>query len=182
MSVFTNPASSTPEETARYVRSLLALLGESDPVAVLRATPDALAQFVEMLPESLVAMPEAAGKWSIRDVVQHLADSELVGGFRLRLVLAQDRPPLTAYDQDLWAHRLRYSEVDVRVALEQFTVLRRANLRLWAQLGPADLSRAGIHAERGEETLEHLRKLYAAHDLLHLRQLERIRAALAPAA
>jgi hypothetical protein len=118
----------------------------------------------------------------MREVVQHLADSELVGGFRLRLVLAQDRPPLTGYDQDLWADRLRYRDVDVRDALEQFTVLRKANLRLWEGLRAEDLPRVGLHSERGEESLEHLRRLYAAHDLLHLRQLDRIRAALVPAA
>ena len=122
-----------------------------------------------------MTVPEAPGKWSIRDVVQHLADSELVGGFRLRLVLAQDRPQLTGYDQDLWADRLGYHNVNLHDALEQFTVLRRANLRLWERVGPAELMRAGLHSERGEESLEHLRKLYAAHDLLHLRQLERIR-------
>ena len=63
----------------------------------------------------------------------------------------------------------------MREALEQFTVLRRANVRLWAGLGPSELERVGLHAERGEESLEHMRKLYAGHDLLHLRQLERVR-------
>ena len=92
------------------------------------------------------------------------------------MVLAHNRPALTGYDQDLWATRLRYTEVDVRDALEQFTVLRRANLRLWQNLGPADLIRVGMHGERGEESLEHMRRLYAGHDVLHLRQVERIRA------
>ena len=182
MSVFTNPASSTPADTARYVSALLDLLGNEDPVEVLRRGPVTLNAFLDTIPASVVTIPEAPGKWSIRDVVQHLADSELVGGFRLRLVLAQDRPPLTGYDQDLWADRLRYDEVDVRDALQQFTVLRRANLRLWERLGPSDLTRIGLHSERGEESLEHLRRLYAGHDLLHLRQLERIRTALLPAA
>ena len=58
--------------------------------------------------------------------------------------------------------------------MEQFTVLRRVNLRLWRRLSPADLTRVGVHGERGEESLAHLRRLYAAHDLLHLRQLDRI--------
>jgi hypothetical protein len=129
-----------------------------------------------------VAKPETPGKWAIRDVVQHLADSEMVGGFRLRMVMAHDRPAITAYDQDLWADRLRYSEVDVRDALEQFTALRRANLRIWASLSPADLARVGRHSERGEESLEHMRRLYAAHDLLHLRQLNRIRSTHLPVA
>ena len=182
MSVFSNPSSSSPADTARYVEALLDLLGDQDPVVVLRRTSDELSRLVDAVPAAVVTVPEAPGKWSIRDVVQHLADSELVCGFRLRLVLAQDRPPLTGYDQDLWAERLRYHEVDVRDALEQFTVLRRANLRLWEGLRPADLARIGLHSERGEESVEHLRQLYAAHDLLHLRQLARIRRALLPAA
>jgi len=121
---------------------------------------------------------EAPGKWSMRDVVQHLADSELVGGFRLRMVLAHDRPRLTGYDQDLWADRLEYGAVDIHDALEQFTALRRANARIWARLTPTDLLRIGIHGERGEESLDRMRRLYAGHDILHLKQLERIRAAV----
>jgi hypothetical protein len=85
---------------------------------------------------------------------------------------------LTGYDQDLWASRLRYRDVDVGDALEQFTVLRRVNVRIWDHLSAADLGRVGIHGERGEESLEHMRRLYAGHDVLHRRQLERIRARL----
>jgi hypothetical protein len=176
MSIFSNPASSTPAEITVYVSGLLDLLGDDDPVVVLRQTPTVLQQFLETASAEIVATPEAPGKWSIREVVQHLADSELVGGFRLRMVLAHDRPPLAGYDQDLWASRLRYRDVDVRDALEQFTALRRANVRIWEHLGPADLARVGIHGERGEESLEHMRRLYAGHDVLHRRQLERIRA------
>jgi hypothetical protein len=182
MSIFTNPASATPSEISAYVDALLGLLGEQDPVQVLRQTPVALEQFLQTSPAPILTIPEAPGKWSIREVMAHLADSELVGGFRLRMVLAHDRPALHGYDQDLWANRLRYREVYVRDALEQFTMLRRANLRLWQNLGPADLVRVGLHNERGEESLGHMRKLYAGHDLLHLRQLERIRKAVQSAA
>jgi hypothetical protein len=182
MSIFSNPASSTPTETAAYVAALLQLLGNNDPVAILDQTPAALQRFLETVPVEIVTRPEAPGKWSIRDVVQHLADSDLVGGFRLRMVLAHDRPPLTGYDQDLWASRLGYGDVDVRDAFEQFAALRRGNMRLWRRLTPADLARVGLHGERGKESLEHMRQLYAGHDLLHLKQLERIRAALLPTA
>ena len=182
MSVYSNLASSTPTETAAYVAALLQLLGDDDPVIVLRQTPDAVQQLLDTVPSHVVASPEAPGKWSIRDVVQHLADSELVAGFRLRMVLAHDRPRLTGYDQDLWASGLRYREVDVRDAFELFSVLRRANLRYWEHLSSTDLLRVGIHGERGEESLEHMRRLYAGHDRLHLQQLKRIRASLVPAA
>jgi uncharacterized damage-inducible protein DinB len=123
--------------------------------------------------------PERPGKWSIGQVLQHLADSELVWGWRLRLILAQDRPTLTGYDQDRWAERLRYADSDPAQALEEFVTLRRANLRLLERASPADLKRVGVHVERGEESLEHQRRLYAGHDLLHLAQLARIRHAVA---
>jgi hypothetical protein len=181
MSVLSNPASSTPADTAAYVAALLQLLGNDDPVAVLRETPAALQRFLDTVPRQIVTTPEAPGKWSIGEVVQHLADSDLVGGFRLRMVLAHDRPPLTGYDQDLWASRLHYRDADVHDAFEQFTAVRRANLRLWERLTPTDLTRVGRHGERGEESLEHMRRLYAGHDVLHLKQLERIRASLLPA-
>jgi hypothetical protein len=182
MSIFSNPASSTPAETSAYVAALLHLLGDNDPVIVLRETPAALQRFLDAVPEQIVARAEAPGKWSIREVVQHLADSELVGGFRLRMVLAHDRPPLVGYDQDLWADHLRYRDVEVGDAFEQFAALRRANVRIWEHLTPTDLVRVGIHGERGEESLEHMRRLYGGHDLLHLQQLERIRSSLLPAA
>jgi hypothetical protein len=182
VTIFSNPASSTPDEIAAYTAALLGLLGDNDPVAVLADTPGALQRLLEKVPAPIVVQPEAPGKWSIREVVQHLADSELVGGFRLRMVIAHDRPKLTGYDQDLWASRLEYGNVDVRDALDQFTVLRRSNVRIWARLTPADLARIGIHGERGEESLERMRRLYAGHDLLHLAQVERIRALLVDAA
>jgi len=181
MSIFSNPASSTPADIAAYVAALLDLLGDSDPVVILRQMPADLQRFLDTVPARVVVSPEAPGKWSIRDVIQHLADSELVGGLRLRMVLAHERPSLTGYDQDLWASRLRYCDVDVSDALEQFTVVRRANMRIWEHLSPADLARVGMHSERGEESLELMRRLYAGHDLLHLRQLERIRGSLLPA-
>jgi hypothetical protein len=97
-----------------------------------------------------------------------------VWGYRVRLVLSQDRPPLTGYDQDSWASRLGYAESDPREAFDAFRVLRRANLRLVERASPEDLRRVGVHAERGDESLEHMVRLYAGHDILHLRQIERI--------
>jgi hypothetical protein len=108
-------------------------------------------------------------------VIAHLADSELVGSFRFRMVLAHDRPALQPYDQDLWAGRLRYERSDVDESLDRFTALRRSNMRLFESCAPADLARVGLHAERGEESLDRMRRLYAGHDLAHRGQLARIR-------
>jgi len=178
MSVFTNPASRSAEQAAAYTAAVLELLGARNPIEALQETVSALEQVRHGLSTEQVTQPEAPGKWSVRNVLQHLADSELVWGYRLRMVLSHDRPQLTGYDQDLWADRLRYDEADADQALQDFGVLRRANLRLLARASGEDLKRVGVHAERGAESVEHMIRLYAGHDLLHLEQLARIRRAV----
>ncbi len=175
MSVFTNPASRSAEQGSAYTAAVLELLGARNPIEVLQNTVSALKQVRGGLSTDQVTQPEAPVKWSIRHVLQHLADSELVWGYRLRMVLAHDRPRLTGYDQDLWAERLGYDEASADQALEDFGVLRLANLRLLARASNEDLKRVGVHAERGEESVKHMIRLYAGHDLLHLEQLARIR-------
>src|SRR4029434_9231365 len=109
---------------------ILGLLAQRNPRDVLRATHDALRQAVAGLSEVELSAPEAPGKWSIRQVVRHLADTEIVWGWRLRLVLAQDRPTITGFDQDAWAERLRYDAAPVDEALAEFAALRRTHLKL----------------------------------------------------
>jgi hypothetical protein len=178
MSVFTNPASRSAEQARQYTDAIIDLLGERDPMDVLPLTTEALRAAVEGMTEAQLRHPEAPGKWACNQVVRHMADSDLVWGIRLRMVIAQDRPSLAGYDQDAWCERLRYDEADVPRALDEFTVLRGGNLELLRRLTPEDRRRVGIHAERGEESIEHMMRMYAGHDLLHLRQLERIRAAV----
>ena len=178
MSVFTNPAVRSADQAKAYTSAIIDLLGRRDPMNVLAATPAELERALDRLSHAQITQPEASGKWSIRHVLQHLADSELVWGWRLRLVLAQDRPQLTGYDQDLWADRLGYSAVEAEDAVQDFTVLRNANLRLLGRMQAADLDRVGVHVERGEESVRHMIRLYAGHDLMHLQQIERIRKAV----
>jgi uncharacterized damage-inducible protein DinB len=181
MSVFTNRQSRSPEQAREYTAAILGLLGDRDPHDVLRATPDALRRVITPLSADQLRRPEAPGKWSIGQVVRHLADSEIVWGWRLRLVLSQDRPTITGYDQDAWAERLRYDTAAVDDALDEFAALRRTHLRLVATASPTDLARVGVHAERGEESVAHMIEMYAGHDLLHLRQIDRIRATVGDA-
>ena len=181
MSFLTNSSLGGPsgvDAAAGYTKAIVDLLGDRDPVAVMQDTPRQIEELLRGVPEKSVTLPEAPGKWSMRHVVAHLADSEIVGGWRLRLVLAHDRAPLTPYDQDLFADRLRYDDVPVNEALALFTVLRKANLRLWSGASAEDLRRVGLHSERGEESVAHMRKLYAGHDIAHLNQLKRIREAV----
>jgi uncharacterized damage-inducible protein DinB len=175
MSVFSNTSKDAPELRARYAGAVLDLLGDRDPVDVLRDTPGAAARVVATLTPEKLRTPEAEGKWSIAQVLRHLADTDVVWGWRMRLILAQDRPAITGFDQDQWADRLDYANTDPMESLETFAVLRRDNLRLIERATPADLERVGVHAERGEESAGYLVRLYAGHDLMHLAQIDRIK-------
>jgi DinB family protein len=178
MSDLSNRASDTAAQIEAYVAGLLATLGSRDPLHVLADMPGTLRQAASGLSAEQEVTPEAAGKWSVKQVVQHLADSELVGGFRFRMVLAHDSPMLPGYDQDLWAERLHYQDSDLPTALEDFATFRAANLRLLRAATPEDMHRVMRHAERGDESLEKMIRLYAGHDLVHLRQIARIRQAI----
>ena len=177
MSVFTNPASSSKEQAKAYTGAILDLVGDKKPMDVLKRTPAALEKAIRGLTGKQLSKREAPNKWSIRHVVRHLADSDIVWAWRLRMVLAHDRPPLTGYDQDLWAERLGYDGADVKESLSEFAAVRKSNLRLVNGASAEALKRVGVHAERGDESIEHTIRLYAGHDLLHLRQIDRIRAA-----
>ena len=178
MAILSNRYGAAREEAQSYIETIVALVGDRDPLVVLADLPAEVESAIAGLPEGLLRQPEAPGKWSLVEVVQHLADSELVWGWRLRLVLAHDRPALTGYDQDAWAQRLRYAVAPVADALDQLRVLRRVHLRMLGGLSAAEWTRVGVHSERGDESVEHMVRLYAGHDLAHRRQLRRIRAAI----
>ena len=178
MSIFSNRFSDAGKEAGDYTRAVLGLLGNRDPNAVLEGTPAHLTRLVARLTVEELSRPETPGKWSMRHVLRHLADSELVWGYRLRRVLAEDRPAIQGYDQDRWADGLHYELADVVETLDEFRAVRKGNLALLRALRPADRKRVGVHTERGEESVEHMIRMYAGHDLLHLNQLERIRATL----
>lgn len=171
---FSNPAGGAVAGATAYVRALLDLLGAREPLEVLPELMPWLDRRLAGVPEARLRRPEAPGKWSVAAIVQHLADSELILAVRARLILSEERPPIQGFDQDLWAERFRYDEASIDLALAQLRGLRGANLALWRRLGPADLAREMIHSERGPESLGHLLRLMAAHDLVHRRQIERV--------
>ena len=174
MTIFTNPADAAGDAAEAYVEATLDMLGARDPLQVLAETPDALAEVVRGVPEDRLRAPEAPGRWSVGEVLAHLADSELVWAVRARFVLGQPRPTLTGYDQDAWAERLDYREASPAESLGRFRSLRGWNLELLEGLSDAELDRVGVHVERGEESLRHMVRLYAGHDLVHRAQIRRI--------
>jgi len=172
-----NPASQAKENAAAYVQLLMELLGDRDPLAVQSEQIDWLASATSGIDVAMLRRPEKAGKWSIIQVVQHLADTELVFGYRVRMVLTHDTPEIQGYDQDLWANELKYNEADLRDALDQLRQLRAANLRLLRSLSPAQMERIGLHSERGPESVMKMVKMIGGHDILHRNQIKRIKKA-----
>ena len=117
----------------------------------------------------------APGKWSIRQIIAHLADGELVAAQRFRQVIAENDPRLEAFDQDAWARNLGYERRQPKQALESFRRLRSENYELLKELPEAAFERRGIHSERGPLTLWHLLEYFAGHAESHARQMQAIR-------
>jgi hypothetical protein len=116
------------------------------------------------------------GKWSIRTIVSHLTDSEIVGTMRLRQVIAEENPKLEAFDQDAWSTNLNYASRKPSQALETFRRIRAENYELLKELPESAFERVGLHSERGPLTLKQLLQGYAEHAESHAAQLRARRA------
>jgi hypothetical protein len=171
---FANPAGNASAAAAGYVRALLELLGSRDPLAVAGELVPWLERRVAGLDQAQLRRPEAPGKWSVIEVIQHLADAEMVMSFRIRMVLTEDQPRIQGYDQDRWVSVLQYAGVPLDLALAQLRGLRGGNLHLWRTLTPEQRERAGLHSERGLESIDLMIRMMAGHDLVHRRQIDRI--------
>lgn len=127
--------------------------------------------------DSLGAHP-IPGKWSVREIIHHLGDSESTSAWRLRKLLVEDNPLIQGYDQDQFASRLRYNERDMAPALEAFRYARASTMQLIPLMSEEDWQRAGTHSESGRYTTEDWLKIYAAHAHGHAAQIRRLREAL----
>jgi len=128
--------------------------------------------------ESLAAHP-IPGKWSAREIVHHLGDSETTSAGRLRKLLVEDNPTIQGYDQDEFATKLRYNERDMAPALEAFRSARETTGQLLELMNEDDWKRAGTHTESGPYSMEDWLKIYAAHAHNHAAQIRRLHEALA---
>ena len=118
----------------------------------------------------------APDKWSIREIVAHLADVEIIYGYRMRQMMADDKPVIAPIDQDAWAAKLRYAEADLGELLDRHRIERRGNVRLLRQLKADDLKRGAFHPERNRiVTIEDLIGMMAGHEPNHHAQIERLK-------
>jgi DinB family protein len=161
----------TPQE---YIKRILANLEGQDPLKVQAGTAKKIERMIKGVPASKLRKRPAPEKWSAGEILAHLADTEIVVGWRLRQILGAPGTPIQAFDQDSWAAAGRYQKRDPRKCAEQFRVVREANLALLKSLAPDQWKHHGMHAERGVETIEHIVGMMAGHDINHVKQVERI--------
>jgi len=163
-----------PETVVEYTQRLLSYSEGSDPLLILGSTADKLAGLIKDQPREQLFRAPAPGKWSIAQIIAHLADAELAIAWRLRQILSTNAVPLQAYDQDSWAATFNYAERDPHESLSTFRALRAADVALLKSVPKSLWDNYGMHQERGKETIHHMANMTAGHDLNHLRQIEKI--------
>jgi uncharacterized damage-inducible protein DinB len=137
-----------------------------------------VAKAIEGLSEDDLSAHPLAGKWSAREIVHHLADSEPISAQRLRRLMVESYPVIQGYDQEAFATRLRYNQRPLGPALEAFRAARATTLQVLEAMTEADWAREGWHTESGRYTAETWLQIYAVHAHNHAAQIHRLREAL----
>ena len=143
---------------------------------ILSTTPEKLKREISTFSRREMLTRPAPNKWSVREVLAHLADVEEVGmRARVAAMIEQENPTLLPIDQEARAAELKYNTIDPRRSLARFEQQRRANLKWLQKLRPAQLKRKGVHQEVGEIAAEEMITEWAFHDLGHLKQILEIK-------
>jgi hypothetical protein len=162
------------ETIQQYMQRISGYMEGKQPLAVQASTAKKLERLIKGVSTSKLRKRPAPEKWSVSEILAHLADAEIVGSFRMRLVLGAPGTPIAAFDQDAWVTSGHYEKRDPRKSLEQFRMLRETNLALLKSLTPEQWKHYGMHSERGQETIERIVQMFAGHDINHLLQIEAI--------
>jgi hypothetical protein len=163
-----------PETAEQYIGRILGYVEGQDAMKVQRSTAAKLKKSIRGLSgKQLKWRPEPA-KWSIAEIIAHLADAEIVASWRMRSVIGENGITIQPFDQDAWASSFEYRDRDARHSLEVFRVLRENNVRMLNEIPRETWENYGMHLERGKETIAHLTRMFAGHDTNHVLQIERI--------
>lgn len=163
------------QETAQeYTKRLLSYGEGKDPLRLQQAAPRKLASLVKGKTRKQLSRRPGPEKWSIAEIMAHLADAEVAISWRIRQILASNAISIEAYDQDLWAKAFDYARRDPRQSLASYRALREANLALLRSVPQKLWENYGVHQERGHESISHIVRMVAGHDINHLRQIEQI--------
>jgi uncharacterized damage-inducible protein DinB len=162
------------ETPQQYIQRILGNIEGKDPIRVHQETPKKLQAAVKNLNKKQLTQRPEPGKWSIAEILAHLADAELVLSWRIRSVIGANGITIQAFDQDVWADVFAYSQRDPKASLNLFRTLRESNVAMLKSLPKEKWENFGMHEERGKETIAHIVRMIAGHDLNHLAQIDRI--------
>ncbi|HEY9139592.1 MAG TPA: DinB family protein [Bryobacteraceae bacterium] len=164
--------SATPETAEKYRERLARYIEGEDVLRLQSEAPRTLASLIEGVPEQKLRHRPAPDKWSIVEILAHLAEDELSSTWRYRQMIEHSGGTLLGFDQEKWARLGDYASWNASDALEMFRLLREANLRMLARLSPEEWECAGEHVERGKLSVRDLARHMAAHDVNHVKQIE----------
>ena len=153
-------------------------LAGQDPLKVISATPARMRTLLRGLTPAQLKKHSKPGKWSIHEILLHLADCELMFASRCRLIAFESYPHLAPFDQDRWNTGKLREKDSTADALARFLSLRKTQISLYKALSKEEMSRSGNHPERGEVSVRETFETQAGHDINHLGQLEGLRALL----
>ncbi len=162
------------ETPQQYTQRILGNVAGQNPFKVQSATPKKLERFLKKVSPAKLRKRPAPNRWSIGEILAHLADAEIVIAWRVRSILGAPGTPIQAFDQESWVIAGHYEKRNPSESVAQFCAVRAANLRLYQSLSPEQWKHYGIHSERGQESVEHIVRMMAGHDLNHLKQIEAI--------
>lgn len=160
------------ETPQQYTKRILSYSEGGDAMALLESAPQKLASLLAGKSEDQVRRRPAPDKWSPGQVAAHLSDTEIAVSWRIRQILGTNGIAVQAFDQDAWANTFDYAHRDPNASVELFRVLRTANVALLKSVPKKLWDNYGVHQERGNESITHMTRLMAGHDLNHLRQIE----------
>jgi uncharacterized damage-inducible protein DinB len=139
-------------------------------------SPKQIAAAVSGLPDKTLRYKPAPDKWSILEILGHLADMEILYAYRMRQMLADKKPVIAPIDQDDWARHLGYMEAAPAELVALYGLLRHHNLRLLRRLRPGDLAKAAFHPEHKRDvTVNEIVRMMSGHGANHLEQIERLK-------
>jgi hypothetical protein len=161
-------------DTAEYLERIRQHASGRDPIALQRETAKILADLLSSAPEWQLTLRPSPDKWSVGEILAHLAEDEIATAWRYRQMLEHNGIELAGFDQDLWARSGDYASRPPQESLELFRLLRAANVQFLEHLKPEEWEHHGIHAERGRITIRDLAVHMTGHDANHVEQIRKL--------
>lgn len=160
------------ETPQQYTQRILSYSEGQESMPLLEAAPQKLAALLAGKGSDQISRRPAPDKWSPREIAAHLSDTEIALSWRIRQILGTNGIAVQAFDQDAWANTFDYARRDPSASIELYRVLRAANVALLKSVPKKLWENYGVHQERGNESITHMTRLMAGHDLNHLSQVE----------